>query len=296
MADTPQIAPASSAPAQAATTKPVVDNKAVPVAKVADKIVEDSWDVVIDGKPVKKTRKEILDAYQLRELSDKKRSEADKVLQDYQKLYGVLKNDPVKFLQAAGFDFDKLATGHVARKAQEAMRDPREVELEKAKAEAEQYKKWVDDQKSATEQASKAAAVQATRESIHKQIIEAVEANKELGMPVDENLIINIAQQMMLQDKKQKPLDAKEALPKVYQKTQSWITGLAAKMDGEKLVSWLGQDVANKIRKYDLTQLKAKRAAVTPSAQSSVKPVSRDKPSAQKPITWSQWKEKQSQK
>jgi hypothetical protein len=64
-------------------------------------------------------------------------------------------------------------------------------------------------------------------------------------------------------------------------------------MEGEALVTWLGQDVAKKIRKYDLAQLKAKRGTVQTAPGTAVKPAAQRqevKPKAYK--TWSDFKNK----
>lgn len=253
---------------------------------------DDSWDVHEDGKVVKKSRKEIIEAYQLRQLSDKKRSEADKTLSEYNKLFETYKKDPIKFMRATGVDFDNLATSYLSQKAEESMMDPKDRELRAAKAEAEQYKKWVEEQKASQEKTQKDTAIAAERMKIHTEIIQAIEEAKDLGMPVDEELVIAVAQKMILQDKKQKPLNAKEALPKAYESTQKWLQGMASKMEGEALVKWLGNDVALKIRRHDLAQLKAKRAQTAPQAGGSmVKPQAVKKDATARPYkTWSEFK------
>lgn len=268
----------------------VVDPKAAPASqKGITPAVEETFEVQVDGKAQRLTKKEIIDAYQLRQLSDRRRSEADKVLAEYQKLQEVSKRDPIKFMKAMGYDFDGLATSYLARKAEDAMKDPKVLEVEQLKAENEQYKKWVDEQNTNLEHATKQKAVQIERERIHTEIIQAIEEAKDMGLPVDEELVIAIAQQMLVQDKAKKPLNAKEALPATYAKTQKWLQGLAAKMEGENLVKWLGEDTAKKIRKYDLTMLKAKRAV--PSPGTAVKPASETKPVSTKPYeTWSSFK------
>lgn len=284
--------PVAPATAPKAAIDPKAPVSAAPVSKTTPVAqVEDTWDVHEDGKVVKKSRKEILEAYQLRQLSDRKRSEADKVLAEYQKLHEVSKQDPIKFMKAMGYDFDTMATSYLSKKAEEAMMDPKELEAQKNKAELEQYKKYVEEQKQNATKLASEAAIGRERERIHQEIIQAIEESKEFGMPVDEELVIAIAQKMILQDKKQKPLNAKEALPAAYQSTQKWLQGMASKMEGEAIVKWLGDDVARKIRKYDLGQLKAKRAATVPQAgQSAVKPQT-DKKSDSKPyMTWSDFK------
>jgi hypothetical protein len=292
--------PVSSAPVSLAASNPVipakpVDAKSQPSGAVATDTskatpqTEETFDVQINGKVEKKTRKEIIEAYQLRQLSDKRRSEAERVLNEYKKVQELAKQDPIKFMKALGHDFDGLATQYLAKKAEDAMKDPAVLESEKTKAELAEYKTWVEEQKANALKAQHEASINAERQRLHQEIIEAIEEKKELGLPIDENLIIAIAQDMLVQDKAKKPLNAKEALPATYAKTQKWLQGLASKMDGESLVKWLGEDVAKKIRKYDLTQLKAKRT--TPSPASSVKPQSSKEAPKQRPYqTWSEFK------
>lgn len=288
---------AASAPAALAAPAPVVPapnttKTGVPISKAPVAAPEETWDVHEDGKVVKKTRKEIVEAYQLRQLSDKKRSEAEKVTQEYNKLFEVYKQDPIKFMRATGVDFDNLATSYLAKKAEEAMMDPKELESQKLKAENEQYKKWVAEQKENATKLASEAAIGRERERIHQEIIQAIDEAKDLGLPVDEELVIAIAQKMILQDKKQKPLNAKEALPAAYASTQKMLQGLASKMEGEAIIKWLGEDVALKIRKYDLKRLKDKRAATNTPPASKVKPASEDKKAPAKPyMTWTEFKE-----
>lgn len=279
--------PAASTPA----AKPA-DPKAaaaVPAVTPAAPQAEPTFEVTIDGKKEKKTQKEIIEAYQMRQLSDKKRSEAEKVLAEYKKVQDIAKQDPIKFMKAMGYDFDNLATSYLAKKAEDAMKDPKVLEMEKKDQELKQYKEWVEQQKAAQEKQQKQAAINQERERLHKEIIEAIEEKKELGLPIDEHLIIQIAQDMMVQDKAKKPLNAKEALPATYARTQKWLQGLASKMDGEAIVKWLGDDVAKKIRKYDLTQLKAKRQ-VPAQPQASVKPKDNKEQPKRAYKTWSEFK------
>jgi hypothetical protein len=285
----PESTPATPATPAVPATPPA---SAAPVVSAKPTVMpEETWDVLENGQTLKKTRKEIIEAYQLRQLSDKKRSEADKVLQEYNQLFKVYKEDPIKFMRATGIDFDNLATSYLSKKAEDAMLDPKELELRKAKAEAEEYKKYVEEQKANAQKLASEAAIGREREKIHGEIVQAIEEAKDLGLPVDEELVIAIAQKMILQDKAQKPLSAKEALPKAYQSTQKWLQGMAAKMEGEALVKWLGQETAMKIRKYDLGQLKAKRQAAAPAQpQSLVKPPVEKKTPAKPYKTWSQFK------
>lgn len=289
---TPQSAATPTTPV---TPAPSAENKAPitanPAAKGAVPVVEDSWDVQENGKTIKKSRKEIIEAYQLRQLSDRKRSEADKTLNEYNKLFETYKKDPIKFMRATGIDFDNLATSYLSKKAEDAMLSPEVREAQQLKAENEQYKKYIEEQKTNKERLDKDAAIGVERAKIHSEIIQAIEEAKDLGMPVDEELVIAVAQKMILQDKKQQPLNAKEALPKAYESTQKWLQGMASKMEAEALIKWLGKDVAMKIRKYDLAQLKSKRAATAPPSGSLVKPQTSKKVDGQKPYTtWSDFK------
>jgi hypothetical protein len=294
--------PSSSVPSTPAAANPTGNVAAKPqptgsvsadpkVSPAATPAAEERFEVIIDGKKETKTRKEIIEAYQLRQLSDKKRSEAERVLAEYKKVQELSKQDPIKFMKVLGYDFDGLATSYLAKKAEDSMKDPKVLEAENLKRENEAYKKWVEEQKTNQEKATREKAIQVERERIHKDIIEAIEEKKEMGMPIDENLIIEIAKDLMVYDKAKQPLNAKEALPKTYARLQAQLQGLASKMEGEALVKWLGDDVAKKIRKYDLQQLKAKRKSLETGSQSSVKPVKSEPKTAAKPYkTWSQFK------
>lgn len=290
---TPTQATPPVAQPQGAKAVPAESGMPKPVAKPLDKAQEavaKKYKVKVDNQEREVEESELVNNYQLRQLSDKRRGEADKVLAEYQKLQEVSKKDPIKFMKAMGYDFDNLATSYLAKKAEEAMLDPKERELQAAKAEAAEYKKWVDEQKSMAEKSAAQQTFEANRAAIHQEIIQAIEeASETLGVPKDEELVIAIAQKMILQDRKQKPLNAKEALPRAYASTQKWLQGMASKMEGEAIVKWLGDDVAKKIRKYDLAQLKAKRMAAQP--QSLVKPADqKSSPSAPAYKTWSQFK------
>lgn len=279
----------NATPAVPVTPAKVVDPKAAITPPVSAKpVIEEMYDVQVDGKTEKKTLKELREAFQLRQLSDKKRAEADKTLAEYNKLFEVFKTDPIKFMQAAGADFDKLATGYLSKKAEEAMLDPKEKELRDAKSKAAEYEKWVNEQKTAQKRAEAQKQVDATRSKLHSEIVEAIQEQKELGLPIDEELIIDIAQKMILQDKKQKPLNAKEALPLAVASLQKKIQTLSAKMDGAALINWLGKDVAMKIRKHDLAELKKKRG--TPQQPQSKVVQKVDEKPAKPYKTWSQFK------
>lgn len=281
------VTPVAVTPSSAGTvpTDSKVTSPVVPVTP-------ETFEVKINGKVEKKTRQEIIDAYQLRQLSDQKRAEAERVLTEYKKLQQMGAQDPIKLMKAMGFDFDSIATKYLAQKAEESMKDPAIREKEKLEAENKQYKEWVENQKTNMEKATREKAVQIERERIHKDIISAIEEKKDLGMPIDEHLIIQIAQDLMVFDKAKQPLSAKEALPKTYARLQAQLQGLASKMEGESLVKWLGEDVTKKIRKYDLQQLKAKRKTIGADAShSSVKPQKNESGKTAKPYkTWSQFK------
>lgn len=289
--------PSNAAPATPATPAkaPVAENKpAIPAGNAAEikKPVVDApkkYKVKVDNQEREVEERELIENYQLRQLSDKKRSEAEKKMAEFTKAWDLFKNDPIKFHKAAGSDFDALATSYLAKKAEESMQDPKERELKAAQAEAAQYKKWVEEQKTAQAKAEQDTVVSGERQRIHQEIISAIQEQKELGMPVDEELVIAIAQKMKLQDKKQQPLNAKDGVMKAYESSQKFLHGIGSKMDGEALVKWLGPDMAKKIRQYDLARLKAKRGQPQ-SGNSLVKPKDAAKEVPNKPMTWSEFK------
>src|ERR1700693_677068 len=118
---TPSSAPVPPVASASAPSAKPVDPKSqpagTPVASTppVPKVPEETFEVVIDGKAERKTRKEIIEAYQLRQLSDKRRSEADKILGEFKKLQELGQKDPIKLMKAMGYDFDNIATQYLAR-------------------------------------------------------------------------------------------------------------------------------------------------------------------------------------
>ena len=55
-------------------------------------------------------------------------------------------------------------------------------------------------------------------------------------------------------------IDPETVAEKVIDNRMQWQKDFSAKMDGEALVKWLGEDTVNKIRKYDLARYKARQA------------------------------------
>src|SRR5665213_962979 len=254
MADKPVVSAAAPVTPAAAPAK--VDPKA------AAPVVEESWDVQEDGKTIKRTRKEILEAYQLRTLSDRKRTEAEKIQKDWAQIEALGKSDPIKLLKLMGHNVDDLTSSYVAKLAQEKMEEqsnPEGVKARKVQEELDGYKAYVKRQKEESEKAASQAEFTKAWQGINTEIVEALKEQVALGYEVDEETVMEVAKRMQLQDMKQKPLSAKEALPAVFKADQTRIQKITKPMNGEQLLALFGPDTYKKILKHALQAEKLKR-------------------------------------
>ena len=221
-----------------------------------------SYEVVENGQKVKRTGKELVEAYQMRQLSDKKRSEAEKLEKNWAAIEKLGKEDPIKLLKLLGHNVDDLTSSYVAKLAQDKMEEqqnPEAVKAKKVQEELDAYKAYVKQQKEEQEKAASQAEFQKEWQSINTEIIEALKEQQALGYDVDEDTVIEVAQKMYLQDLKQKPVSAKEALPAVFEKDKSRIKKITKSMNGEQLLALFGEDTYKKVLKHALQLEKIKK-------------------------------------
>ena len=291
----PKAAPEAQKPAQATPTgaKPVVSPTATPAPTQAE--LDASYEVVENGVKVKRTGKELVEAYQMRQLSDKKRTEAEKLEKNWAAIEKLGKEDPFKLLKLLGHDVDNLTLQNAARIAQEKIEEqqnPEAVKARKTQEELDQYKAYVAQQKKDQEEAASKAEFTKEWQNINNEIIEALKEQQALGYDVDEDTVIEIAQKMYLQDIKGKPVSAKEAIPHVFEKDKKRIQKLTKPMNGEQLLSLFGQDTYNKVLKHALQLEKIKKQdslkkEIDPKPDSYVVPRKGDIEKAPKQRSWS---------
>lgn len=251
--------------------------------------VERKFKVKINGAEQEVSEKELLEGYQTRKAADEKFREAAMTRKQAEDFINLLKQDPAKVLTdpRIGVDARKWAEEFLLKQLEEEMLDPKEKELRKYKQQLEQLQAAEKQQKEAQEAARNAELTAKYTEEYTKDITSALETS---GLPKNEATVRRMAHYMRQALSKGLEITAKEAVQLVKEEYTSEQKQLVSSLDGEALIAFLGPELANKIRKYDLAKLKNPAAnAKTPEKQPESDP---SKPKAKPKVSKDDWRER----
>lgn len=185
----------------------------------------------------------------------KKFLESSNMKKESMRLFKLAKDDPKGFLQKTGMDPKKFAYDEVAEDVKNQMRDPREIELEKANKRLEEFE---------AEKASRQEKIKADRldkeskaieQRFHAEMIEALEAFPEL--PKNAHTVAELARAIdQVRQKHGVLLTAKEVAPMVAKDIRSRISGMVKGADAEKLIALIGQEGVDILLKHSLSKIK----------------------------------------
>lgn len=189
------------------------------------------------------------------------------------------KGQLMEVIKKLGHDPRKLAEEYLIQQLEEEKMDPREKEFRDAKAKLRQYE---EDQKRQLEEVQQRRLNQLKEQykaDFNKQFVEALQATQ---VPQTRGTVAEMAKYISQAAKIGYKMTPKEAAQLVKEDIQKAQMNLIGESDGETLVRLLGEDVANKIRGYDVSKLKNPEAKLsTPVDQSR-----RERPSdPNKPMT-----------
>lgn len=239
----------------------------VPEAVEAQPTDIKKYKVKIDGEELEVDEAELLAGYQTRKAADKKFQEAAMTRKQAEEFISLLKTDPVKVLShpGLGVDFRQLAEQYLVQQLEEEMLDPRDRELKKYKAMVEEQE-TLKKQELERQQAEQAEQLrQRYTEDYTNQIVTALQTS---GLPKTERTVKAMAQYMHLGLQHGVDLKAAEVVELVKQDYINAQKELFGALDGDTLLSILGEDVANKIRKSDVKRLKSpEKVLQRPAAQ-----------------------------
>jgi len=201
------------------------------------------------------------------------------MLRDKSKLFGVLKD--------LGHDTRALAEEYLGEQLQEDMLDPRDKELK-------QYKKRIAEVEAQEKERSEQQRSEKNNElkkkyaeDYHKTFVEAIESEK---LPVAKATIQDMARVIHRASELGYKMEAKDAAKIVKEDMMNRHRSIIGESDGEALMKILGEDVANKIRKWDTSRIKdPNQNATTPVNQSLKDPKKRE--DRHKQMTHTEWRD-----
>lgn len=265
MSDTPvpvtPVAPITQGIISDTSAKPVIDVKVVPTnTKVADaiKTTTPAEKAVIQKIKVGDTEYDETTLKSMIEKSkgaDKKFLEAAQARKEAMRFFKMAKENPRDFLEKTGLDPKKFAYDEVAKDIQDKLRDPREVELEKAQQRLKDYeaKETAEQERVKADKLTQQA--KAMEEKFHAQAIAALE--KHPAIPKNGFSVAKMAKYIEVVQQKTGELLSFEDVAGVIEKDiRSEIAGVVKGASAEQLSALIGEEGMAAIRAYDLAKLK----------------------------------------
>lgn len=244
--------------------------------------------VKVDGAEMEIPYDELIRDYQTRKASDKAFREGAQARKEAEQLVLMLKNDPISVLKdpRLGHDVRKLAEEYLAAQIGDELMDPKDRELR-------DLKKWKQDQDDAKANEAKTAKEKENAEltahytqEYSTAIVDVLQAG---GLPKTPTCVKRMAYYMNEGLKRNLDLSPKDVVGLVRDDFIAEQRELYGNSDGDTLLSLLGEDVAAKIRKHDLSRLK-QSGSIT--AASKAPRASREAPKEAKGISKDEWRER----
>lgn len=269
---------APSAPATQAGSSPVIQQEAPqaqaaePKADKAPAVKPEIFEVKIDGKVLKMTRDEMIQHASMGHAADKRFKEAAQLRKQAEAVIGRLR-DPKQVISALqdpalGLSKDQIREQFEEWYASEFI-EPESLSPEQKKLkEAEtKLKKYQDEEKQREEQKLKDQQESMTakaREEVQGQIIEALETS---SLPKTNFTIRRLAYWIQRNNANGFNAPTEVLVGQVKNEITSSLRDLVEASDGDVLIKLLGDNVIQKLRKYDLEQLRKLRNGPTPPVQ-----------------------------
>lgn len=235
----------------------------------AAEAVAQKYKVKVDGAEMEVDLQELLTGYQTRKSSDKAFREASMLRKQSEEFIHLLKTNPAKVLTdpRIGHDMRKLAEEYLAAQLEDEMMDPKDRELRDAKKQLQEIEEEKKRKAAEEEESRKTELRQKYAADYQSQILNALDKS---GLPKSELTVKRMAYYLQQGLKRGYSLEAMDVVDLVRQDYISEQKALFGGLDGDALLSILGSDVADKIRKHDIAKLKNPHQGLrTPEKQPS---------------------------
>ena len=253
----------------------------------ASKEATRKYKVKVDGQELEVDETELLKGYSHQRAANKILQEGKAARKQAEEFISMMK-DPDKFFEVArklGHDPRELSERQLVSALQAEMMDPRDRELMEARNKLKAIEDMERMQKEAVEKQRNEALKAKYAKDYSDQFVSALQ---ETGLPPTKPMVAEMAKYIARSAEIGFKMTASEAAQLVKDDIQQAHRRLIGDSDGETLMKLLGDDVANKIRQYDVAKLKSPESYLkTPDTQyKSNKP----KQPANKRMTPQEWR------
>lgn len=276
----PNASGKSLAEGQVANQTPQEQSKPEP-RRLGDDAMDALVTVKINGKTQDLPLKEVIKLQQLEQASHEKMRQAAEAQRRAQEL---LQLDIDRFAEMRGLDLDSLAEERLAKKYELMQMTPEQRRLHDLEQREAQRQEMIGKQRSQLIDQIKQYTTElppglenASPEQVHafleqtKQVYAMTEQNlereilgawKETGLPKHKYFGSLMAFHMMhSKNSDGTPLQAAQAASKVKQEFGSQVREILGTMDAQAIHEFLGKDMTNKLREYDVQRVTAQQAA-----------------------------------
>lgn len=234
------------------------EEKAEPKNDVKDAAQEAmrKYKVKVDGAEIEVDENELKRGYTHQRAAAREMTDAKRLRKQSEEFVAMLK-DPEKFFELAekmGHDTRTLAEKKLARALEEELMDPKERELKAAKARLEEFERRENE---AREKAKAEHLAQLEKKYASEYENQFLSALKDSGLPPTKPMIGEMAKYIGRAASLGFKMTANEAAMLVKEDIKIAQARLFKDADAQTLLGILGDDLANKIRAYDVSRLKS---------------------------------------
>jgi hypothetical protein len=228
----------------------------------------------INGREVEVDEETLIKRYQKEESADQKLREVAAMRKEVENFYETLLTNPEAILNDPRIPLKKreLAEQWLMDTLSEELgepQDPRDKKLKEVEGKLKTYEEREAEEKSKAEQAEYQKVVETRREQIASTLTKAIEASPLAQDPDTQAATIKeMALYMKLCRDAKYDVTPEEIAAHVEKKHNKSIQHLVSKLKGKQLIQYLGDNIINEIRRYDLEQLQQSRA-LPPAEQAS---------------------------
>jgi len=266
-------APSTEAPTTESTAQPVATPQPVNKKKFTYKSDGQEFNEELDDS-------EITSRLAHARSANKRMSEAAASKKQVESFVKALKEDPMSVLSndqiMGNAKFQEIAEAFLAKKLEEQLLTPEERQQKEQQEKLKKYEAKEKEELTAREQAQAKQLEDHYTQEYQKTIIEGL---TDSGLPKNAFTVKRMAQLMQTNLQHGLELSPKDLARLVREDMQSEFKSVISDANAEQMLAMLGDDVANKIRKHDLSKFQVKNPVNKPISQqdkASTKMSSRD--------------------
>jgi hypothetical protein len=231
----------------------------------------------VNGREVEVDEETVLRRYSKEEGAEQKLREAAQMRKEVESFYETLLNDPEAILNDKRIPLKKreLAEKWLMEQLEEETKtvDPRDKRAMELEEKLKSYEEREAEEKTKAEQAEYQRVVDQRREAIATTLNKAIAESPLAQDPETQaSTIKEMAMYMKLCRDAKYDVSPEEIAAHVEAKHNKTIQKLVGQLKGEKLIKYLGEDIINEVRRFDLAQLQKSRDLPPPQQADSWEP------------------------